>query len=225
MSGVYVREYIGAQETQFDFMVINGKDVYGVFEAEGVPKSEPKTWTSPTKFTFETPYSNEEINAEISTGKIFFRGTGINPVSFKLIRDLTANVPIDTPFLGRYQVLPKTNPPKYVIISGLGAVDYFDVANPKGILFDTIVVDNTAKTATMKNSTSTIVIEMTTPPQSKITARYTDDKGVLHTLGERYPFDGKDGPDPPTGSSDRDTPMALILGLVIVGLFAFNNIF
>ena len=128
MDGVYVREYIGADYTTFDFMVINGKDAYGVFEGEGVPKSEPKTWTSPTKFTFETPYSNEEINAEISKGMIFFRGTGISPVNFKFVRDLTANVPIDTPFLGRYQVLPKTNPPKYVIISGLGAVDSFDVA-------------------------------------------------------------------------------------------------
>jgi hypothetical protein len=220
MDGVYVREYIGADYTQFDFMVINGKDVYGVFEGEGVSKSYPKTWTSATKFTFETPYGNEQINAEISKGKIFFRGTGINPVSFKFVRDLTANVPIDIPFLGRYTVIPKTNPPKYVFITGLGAVDFLDVANPKPFVFDTIVVDNTAKTATMKNSTSAIVINMTYSP----TALYTDDKGVDHKLGGRYPFDGKDDPDPPTGSGSgsSDTSMALILGLVIAGLLILS---
>ena len=220
MDGVYVRENIGAEYTQFDFMVINAKEVYGVFEGEAVPKSEPKTWTDATKFTFETPYSVLKINAEISNGMIYFTGTGISPVSFKFSRDLSANVPIDTRFLGRYQVLPKTDPPKYVFITGIGAVDLIDVANPKRFLFDTIVVDNTAKTATMKKSTSTIVINMA----YLATARYTDANGVDHTLGDRQAFDGKDGPDPPngSGSGSSDTSMALILGLVIAGLLILS---
>ena len=166
MDGSYIRDTVGPDHTIFDFIVINGTEVYGVFDGQGIAKGT-KIWTSTTEFGF---------------------------------------------------TLPLSKPKKRVAITGLGLLDI--IGAPKKVVFTTISIDSASKTATMSDGTSSVVLHMGYAPS----AEYTDDAGVVHKLANRIAFGGEESPEP-TNTKEEDTPMALILGLAIVGLFSFNKIF
>ena len=215
MDGSYIRDTVGPDHTIFDFIVINGTEVYGVFDGQGIAKGT-KIWTSTTEFGFTLPLTKKTVFATVGSGLIDFTGPSIPSVRFKFARDLSF-LPLGPEFLGVYSVL-KSKPKKRVAITGLGLLDI--IGAPKKVVFTTISIDSASKTATMSDGTSSVVLHMGYAPS----AEYTDDAGVVHKLANRIAFGGEESPEP-TNTKEEDTPMALILGLAIVGLFSFNKIF